>query len=192
MGILSVVHACSHLQNASRARLALTSIPVTKYNLNLCLALHRAGYISSITRGGVHPPETDAVLDSVPAPAPWKLEGAGDVARGKSVPDFQKYDTPSGIEPLTHANVAKSRLWIGLKYWDGKPVMQNVSPVSTPKRKVQAKLEGLERMVRGLPWKAVPGLTLGESLFLTTDVGVLEAREAIERHRGGMLLCRAS
>ena len=174
MGVLSVVHACSHLQNASRARLALTSIPVSKYNLNLCLALHRAGYLSSITRGGVHPPETDAIEATEPGPAPGKLERV------------------TGIEPLTHANIAKARLWLGLKYWDGKPVMQNITPVSTPKRKVTLKLEGLERMVRGLPSRALPGLTLGESLFLTTDVGVLEAREAVERHRGGMLLCRVS
>ncbi|KAL2110815.1 hypothetical protein VUR80DRAFT_642 [Thermomyces stellatus] len=159
MGVLSVVHACSHLQNASRARLAITSIPVSKYNLNLCLALHRAGYISSITRGGVHPPEPDAI---------------------------------EAVEPLTHANVSKARLWLGLKYWDGKPVMQNIKPISTPKRKVTLKLEGLERMVRGLPARTLPGLTLGESLFLTTDVGVLEAREAVERHRGGLLLCRVS
>ena len=163
MGILSVVNACSHIQNASRARLAITSIPVTKYNLNLCLALHRAGYISSVTRAGVDPPALDS-LD----------------------------DAPADPGPLTHANIAKSRLWLGLKYWDGKPVLQNIKPLSTPKRAVTMELSGLERIVRGLPSRAFPGLTLGESLFLTTDVGVLEAREAVERHRGGLLLCRVS
>ena len=172
MGVLSVVNACSHIQNASRARLALTSIPVTKYNLNLCLALHRAGYISSIKRGGVHPPELEPEMEAA-APS-GRLERVGD------------------LEPLTHANVAKARLWIGLKYWEGKPVLQNMKPVSTPKRHVTMKLEGLERIVRGLPSRAFPGLTLGESLFLTTDVGVLEAREAVERHRGGLLLARVS
>lgn len=159
-GIQRVVDACSHLQNASRARLALTSVPPSTYNVRLALALHRAGYVSSIIRGGPHPPDPEA-----PAEA---------------------------LEPLTWANVARSRLWIGLKYWDGRPVMQTIKPVSTPKRKITMQLPALERIVRGLPSKAFPGLTLGESLFLTTDVGVLEAREALERHRGGLLLCRVS
>lgn len=161
MGILTVAHTCSHLQNASRARLALTSIPNTKYNLNLSLALHRAGYISTITRGGPVPPDPETAETQAP-------------------------------EPVTHANVATRRLWLGLKYWDGKPVMKSVVPVSKPKRLVTMNLDGLERIVRGLPSKAFPGLTLGESLFVSTDVGVLEAREAVERHRGGLLLCRVS
>ena len=54
------------------------------------------------------------------------------------------------------------------------------------------KLDGLERVIRGLPSRAFPGLTLGESLFLSTDVGILEAREAVEKKRGGLLLCRVS
>lgn len=164
MGLSSLANACSHLQNASRARLALTSVPATKYNLFFALALHRAGYLSSVTRGGAHPPEADA------------LENAAVQA----------------LEPLTHSNVASSRLWLGLKYWDGNPVMRNVTSISTPKRSVTMKLGALERVVRGLPARSFPGLTLGESLFLTTDVGVLEAREAIERNRGGLLLARVS
>lgn len=161
MGIRTIADACSHLQNASRARLGLTSIPNTKYNLLLSLALHRAGYISSITRGG---------------PAPPDPETAGTLSP----------------EPTTHANVATRRLWLGLKYWDGKPVMSNLRLVSKPKRLVTMNLQGLERIVRGLPSQQFPGLTLGESLFVSTDIGVLEAREAIERHRGGLVLCRVS
>jgi len=161
MGIHSIVNTCSHLQNASRARLGLTSIPNNKYNLLLALALHRAGYISSVTRGGPTPPDPETINSQPP-------------------------------EPVTHANVATRRLWLGLKYWDGKPVLSNLQCVSKPKRLVTMNLTGLERVVRGLPSQQFPGLTLGESLFLSTDLGVMEAREAIERHRGGLLLCRVS
>ncbi|PKS08669.1 hypothetical protein jhhlp_004722 [Lomentospora prolificans] len=161
MGIHTIVNTCSHLQNASRARLGLTSIPNTKYNLLLSLALHRAGYISSVTRGGPSPPDPETAETQAP-------------------------------EPVTHANVATRRLWLGLKYWDGKPVMSNLKSVSKPKRLVTMNLRGLERVVRGLPSQQFPGLTIGESLFVSTDLGVLEAREAIERHRGGLLLCRVS
>lgn len=176
MGLLTLVHSCSHLQNAARARLAITSIPVTRYNLNLALALHRSGYISSITRGGVHPPELDSVMPTEPPP----------------IPDQKARPFSDSTEPLTHANISKARLWLGLKYWEGKPVMTKVSAVSTPKRKVTLKLPSLEKIVRGLPADQVSGLKLGESLFLTTDIGVLEVREALERHRGGLLLCRVS
>ncbi|SPO06133.1 related to MRPS8 - mitochondrial ribosomal protein, small subunit [Cephalotrichum gorgonifer] len=161
MGIQSIANTCSHLQNASRARLALTSIPLSKYNLNLSIALHRAGYLSSITRGGPSPPDPETAATQAP-------------------------------EPVTHANVATRRLWLGLKYWDGKPVMAKLKPISTPKRLVTIKLDGLQRIVRGLTAKELPGLTLGESLFLSTDIGVLEAREAVERNRGGLLLCKVS
>lgn len=161
MGLVSIANACSHLQNASRARLALTSIPHSKYNLRLALALHRAGYIATITRGGPQPPDPETADTQPP-------------------------------EPLTHANVATARLWLGLKYFDGKPVMSKLATVSKPKRSVVMKLDSLERVIRGLPSRAFPGLTLGESLFLSTDVGILEAREAVERKRGGLLLCRVS
>jgi small subunit ribosomal protein S8 len=158
MGIQSIAHACSHLQNASRARLGLTSIPNTKYNLRLMLALHRAGFISSVTRGGPAPPE----------------------------------DLLAEPEPVTTLNVATRRLWVGLKYWDEKPVMRNIQPVSKPSRLVTSDLTELGRIARGFPAGYVKGLNLGESLFLSTDRGVLEVREALERKVGGLVLCRVS
>lgn len=52
-------------------------------------------------------------------------------------------------------------------------------------------VEGLGKVVRGRESSGVKGLVKpGESLFVSTDRGVLEARECVERRVGGMLLCR--
>lgn len=162
MGVINIVNMCSHLQNASRARLGLTSVPHTKYNLGLALALHRAGFLSFVTRGGTHPPDPATIATFEP-------------------------------EPLTTANVAKQRLWLGLKYHagnGGSPVLGSIQPISTPKRPITAKLNKLERIARGMDAHPHRGLNLGECLILTTSRGTLEIREAIERKVGGLLLCR--
>ncbi|EJT81650.1 mitochondrial 37S ribosomal protein S8 [Gaeumannomyces tritici R3-111a-1] len=159
MGILSVVNMCSHLQNASKARLGLTSVPNTKYNLRFAMALHRAGLISSVTRAGPTPPPPEALLT------------------------FE-------AEPVTTANVASRRLWLGLKYWENKPVMQDIEPISKSSRLVQCKLPGLEKLIRGFDHGYIKGLYMGESLFVGTSCGVLEAREAVEKRVGGLVLCR--
>jgi small subunit ribosomal protein S8 len=161
MGIHTITNACSHLQNATRARLGLTSIPSTKYNLRLALALHRAGLISSVTRGGPRPPPPEALL-------------------------------ATEVEPVTTDNVATRRLWVGLKYWNNAPVMRNLAPVSKPSRLVTATVPELAKVARGFPVGPLKGLNLGETLFLSTDLGVLEVREALERKVGGLVLCRVS
>lgn len=122
------------------------------------LALHRAGFISSVTRGGPSPPE----------------------------------DLSAEPEPVTSLNVASRRLWVGLKYWDNEPVMRNIVPVSKPSRLVTSDLKELSRVARGFEAGYVKGLNLGETLFLSTDRGVLEVREALERKVGGLVLCRVS
>ncbi|KAK1829470.1 ribosomal protein S8 [Podospora conica] len=161
MGIHGIANACSHLSNASRANLGLTSIPSTKYNLLFCLALHRAGLISSVTRAGPHPPPPEALLS------------------------FES-------EPVTTANVATRRLWVGLKYWNNKPVMRKLTAVSKPSRLVTADYRVLSKVARGFEAGQIRGLDLGETLFVATDRGVLEVREALEKKVGGMVLCRVN
>src|SRR6186713_3313614 len=39
MSLVNLAHVCSHMQNASKARLGLTSIPVSKLHVNLMLGL---------------------------------------------------------------------------------------------------------------------------------------------------------
>ncbi|RWA11104.1 hypothetical protein EKO27_g3993 [Xylaria grammica] len=160
MGVVSVVNMASHLQNASRARLGLTSVPHTKYNLKLALALHRTGFVSFVTRGGSRPPDP-ATIDT-----------------------FEP-------EPLTTANAAHQRLWLGLKYTDGVPVLGSISPITTSKRPITANLRALGLLARGFDASHQRGLNIGECMFVTTDRGTLEIREAVERKVGGLLLCRA-
>ncbi|KAJ4397517.1 hypothetical protein N0V93_001748 [Gnomoniopsis smithogilvyi] len=161
MPIANVVNACAHLQNASRARLGLTSLPSTKYNLLFSLALHRSGLVSSVTRAGPHPPTPEQLLT------------------------FE-------AEPVTTRNVASRRLWLGLKYINNEPVMRNVKSISKPKRPITANLVALQRIARGFESGYVDGLKMGECMFLATDKGVLEIREALDKKVGGLVMCRVS
>lgn len=163
--ILNIAHMCSHLQNASKARLGITSIANTKYNLHLAVAMHRAGFLSAVYRAGPHPPTMEQMLTEAP-------------------------------EKVTTANVAKMRLWLGLKYWEGKPVLSNATLISRPSRIMTVTIHELGKLTRGFPAKLkagiVPGLGLGETMFIATSVGILESREALAKKVGGVLICRAS
>jgi ribosomal protein S8 len=160
MSLVTLSNVCSHLQNASKARLGLTSVPSTNMVLRLTLALQQSGFISSVTRGGLVPPPIDSLSTYVP-------------------------------EPVTQENISTRRLWLGLKYWNNEPVLSKMSMVSKPTKRVWMDVEGLGKIVRGRDANYVKGLTKpGECLFVSTDRGVLEARECVERKVGGMLLCR--
>lgn len=52
--------------------------------------------------------------------------------------------------------------------------------------------EDLEGLCRGERRGYVKGLRgVGECLFVSTDRGIMEIRDCVERRVGGMLLCRA-
>ena len=52
-------------------------------------------------------------------------------------------------------------------------------------------VQGIKRLVLGKESGMVPGLTRpGECIFVSTDRGVMEARDCVEKKVGGMLLCR--
>ena len=160
MSLVNLAHVCSHLQNASKARLGLTSVPSTNLHLNLLLALRNSGFLSSVTRGGLNPPPLDDLSSYVP-------------------------------EPVTQKNISTRRLWLGLKYWNNEPVLKSMSMVSKPTKRIWMDVEGLGKVVRGRKEGEINGLTnVGECLFVSTDRGVMEARECVERKVGGMLLCR--
>lgn len=160
MSLVNLSHVCSHLQNASKARLGLTSIPSTNLHLALTLALQTSGFLSSVTRAGMEPPPIDTLSSYIP-------------------------------EPVTQRNVATRRLWLGLKYWNNEPVLREAKMVSKPTKRVWMDVEGISKLVRGQNAGYVKGLTRpGECLFVSTDKGIMEARECAERKIGGMLLCR--
>jgi len=90
-------------------------------------------------------------------------------------------------------NPAKRRIWLGLKYWNNEPVLGHMGLISKPTRRITAKLPDLTALIRGRQAGYVPGLiNPGECIFVNTDIGVLEAREAVTRKRGGQLLCRVN
>ena len=63
--------------------------------------------------------------------------------------------------------------------------------VSKPTNRLWMDADGLGKVVRGKGAGYVKGLTIpGECLFVSTDKGVLESRECVERRIGGMILCR--
>jgi small subunit ribosomal protein S8 len=72
-----------------------------------------------------------------------------------------------------------SELEIELKYADGAPVIQEISRVSRPGRRVYSKIRELPRVYNGL------GITI-----LSTPQGVLSDAEAREANVGGEVLCR--
>lgn len=166
MSLVNLSHVCSHLQNASRARLGLTSVPSSNLILRLMLCLQSSGFLSTVIRGGPEPP----VLRS-----PTSLEP----------------EEPP--EPVTQANIASRRLWLGLKYYNNQPVLSRMRMVSKPTKRIWVDVEGLGKLTRGKDSHYIKGLTTpGECLYLTTDRGIMEVRECVERQVGGMVLCRVS
>lgn len=54
-------------------------------------------------------------------------------------------------------------------------------------------VESLGALARGDRQGYVRGLRgIGEGMFVTTDRGIMEIRECVERKCGGMLLCRVN
>ena len=168
MSMVQLANVCSHIQNASKVRLGLTSIPNSKFNLKLMLALQNSGFISTVVRGGHAPPPAHQLLSHPSS----NTEGAE-------------------IEPITRENVASRRLWLGMKYWNSEPVIEKMELVSKPTRRIWMDTEGLKELVLGRKSGYVNGLTrMGECMYVSTDRGIMEARECVERKIGGQLLCR--
>ena len=222
MSLVHLSNTCSHLQNSSRARLSLTSIPHSRLHLAMALALQSAGFISSVVIGGGSPPPPHHLL-SHPTPAPVQ-ESISRPPPSSSSPSQPSQETsqpqppqqmptssrPQSSQPsppstssssipsqhqqhpqLTRENISTARLWLGLKYWNSSPVLERMSMISKPTRRIWMDVQGIKRLVLGKPSGMVPGLTKpGECLFVSTDRGVMESRDCVEKKVGGMLLCR--
>lgn len=205
MSLVNLAHVCSHLQNASKARLGLTSIPVSKFHVRLALGLQQEGFLSSVTLGGPTPP-TPFLLQTTQDPEdmdvmarklekePWlayPFEG-----NKKNRAGVEEEEEGLGKEVVHNVvkipqNAARRRLWLGLKYWQNEPVLKNMKLVSKPTRRIWLTSEDLGKITRTRESSYVKGLTHpGECMFVTTHRGILEARECVERRLGGMALCR--
>lgn len=201
MSLPNLAAVCSHLQNASRARLSLTSVPMTKLHLALALAMQKQGLVSTVQVAGKTPPIPHAERT---IPQPWRddLENqlkakpwlglAYDEARDHSAKQTWQEKRAMADDEVP-ANPAKRRIWLGLKYWNNEPVLAQMGLISKPTRRISAKLLEITALTRGRKAGYVPGLiNPGECIFVNTDVGILEAREAVQRKRGGQLLCRVN
>lgn len=172
MSLVNLSHVCSHMQNASLARLGLTSIPMTRMHLSLALLLQKQGFLSTVTVGGPSPPQKLLPLAHT--------EEAEEAAL-----------KPQEDEGVTQANRASRRLWLGMKYWDSEPVLRKMRMLSKPTKRIWLSSEDIARIVRGKSSNFIDGMTrVGECIFVSTDRGIMEARECAERKIGGMVLCR--
>lgn len=215
MVFVNLAHVCSHLQNASRARLSLTSIPMTKMHLSLCLAMQKQGLISTVQVAGLKPPIPEIEKEIDPSKRekleeqleeePWlglSYNQHGDEAAAIArQPDTLLHRKSSLPRPSTKAykeagvpiNPAHRRIWLGLKYWNNEPVLRNMSMISKPTRTIRAKVADLRKLVAGRKAGITnPMVNPGDCMFVSTEIGIMEAREALERVRGGVLLVRTS
>lgn len=63
--------------------------------------------------------------------------------------------------------------------------------ISKPTKRVWMDVDGLSQIIRGKDANYIKGLRKpGESMFVTTSSGIMEARECVDKRVGGMLLCR--
>ncbi|KAK5126618.1 hypothetical protein LTR85_009552 [Meristemomyces frigidus] len=109
-----------------------------------------------------------------------------------TIPD--EYRDPWQLEEegvVTQANRASRRLWLGMKYWDGVPVLKKARMLSKPTKRIWLNSSELGKVVRGSNAGEIKGMNqVGEVMAVSTDRGVMEARECVERRIGGMVLCR--
>lgn len=57
MSLVKLANTCAHLQNCSRVRSSLTSIPYTKLHLQFAYNLYKHGFLSSLQKGSTKGPD---------------------------------------------------------------------------------------------------------------------------------------
>jgi len=106
---------------------------------------------------------------SIAAPASAFRESVLSVLKREGyIRDFSRVNIRPGIDELK----------IELKYFDGEPVIKEISRVSRPGRRVYSKIKELPRVYNGL------GIAI-----LSTPRGVMSDTEAREANVGGEVLC---
>ena len=104
----------------------------------------------------------------------------------------ENIEQPDSVAETIPQNPALRRLWLGLKYWNNEPVLGSMQMVSKPTRRIWMSAEQLADVAGGRRTGMVHGMRqIGECLYVSTDRGIMEIRECVERGVGGMLLCRA-
>lgn len=83
-----------------------------------------------------------------------------------------------GYASVEHSN-GRKELEIELKYFDGEPVIREISRVSKPGRRVYAAVDAMPRVANGL------GVTI-----VSTSKGVMADHAARDANVGGEVLCK--
>ncbi|ESW97429.1 hypothetical protein KL918_001042 [Ogataea parapolymorpha] len=92
---------------------------------------------------------------------------------------------------VTYDNIATRRLWLGLKYRNGQPVLSKFTLISKPNRRVFVSVPELEQLASGKNLRYIPQLKPGEIVFVKTkDNEVMTMIEALKRNLECELLCR--
>ena len=111
-----------------------------------------------------------AKMDAVNAPASKLRENLLDVLKREGyIRDYARQSVRPGVDEIR----------IELKYFDGEPVIKEISRVSRPGRRVYSKIKDLPRVYNGL------GISI-----LSTPRGVMSDAEARAANVGGEVLCR--
>ncbi|MDI1491075.1 MAG: hypothetical protein OHK93_002281 [Ramalina farinacea] len=161
MSLVHLANACSHLQNASLARLGLTSLPRTNQLHTLLLQMQKFGYVNNVTIGGPAPPPPSGiapVLSTNPAARGDVSSHVAPRAINTSQPPAPGEAESRDGDGVTQANISSRRLWIGLKYRNQTPVLEKMQLVSKPTRRVWMGVPQLEGLVRGEQQGYVRGL----------------------------------
>ncbi|CAO3664876.1 unnamed protein product [Rhizopus stolonifer] len=87
---------------------------------------------------------------------------------------------------------ATRRIWLTLKYKENLPALSKFSVISKPSKKVSFSVNELKNVANGRRSQFIKPLQPGEIAIISTNRGVLELQEAIEKNVGGEVLCRAS
>jgi ribosomal protein S8 len=193
MSLRNLADLCSKLQNASRSRLGVSSFYLTKSHLSSFLAMQRQGLVQRVTVAGALPPaefqvdpESVAELADTLKSSPWD-----------AYPNPEEKDLPDREESILPPNPAERKIWVQLKYYNGLPVIRNAKLISSPNRQVTLSIRDIAHLLRGQ--KAAQGrranqikplVNPGETMYLKTSQGILEAREALAKKLGGRALFR--
>lgn len=247
MSLVLLANTCSHLQNASLARLGLTSLPLTKQLHALLLQLQKHGYVNTVAIAGPTPPVPTALapvmslhhddhdndIDGLGGDGGGNHLSEGSGVRGWSPGESHvaprgdpRFSSSSSLSSslltsgsgmaqqsggggergfsgstinssknhqITQSNISTRRLWVGLKYHNHRPVLSRLSMISKPTRRYWMGVADLEGLRLGEKRGHVRGLRgIGETMFVSSDQGVMDLRECVDRRVGGMLLCRVN
>lgn len=92
---------------------------------------------------------------------------------------------------VTPDNIATRRLWLGLKYINNRPVIEQMSLILKPSRKVNLTSTEVKALASGLPVRFIKPLQPAECIFIRTkNKEIVEVQEAAKRDLSGLALCR--